>query len=109
MKAPEPLLRPNLAEGCRRKVADLQAAIEDPRLHDEAVELIRSLIDQVVLMPDGERLDISLKGELAGILALCNGARKTKPGTVSGVGLAEQLVMVAGTRNHLYQTSVRWP
>ena len=48
-------------------------------------------------MPAGDRLEISLRGELAGILALCDGARKTKPGTVSGVGLAEQLVMVAGT------------
>ena len=31
--------------------------MEDPLLHDEAVELIRSLIDQAVPMPAGDRLD----------------------------------------------------
>ena len=69
-----------------------------PLLHNEAIELIRSLIDQVMLLPLDGRLEISLRGELAGILALCETARKTKPGTVSGAGLAEQLVLVTGTR-----------
>ena len=94
--SPKPLLHPNLAEVYRRKVAELQAAIQDPGVRDQALELIRSLIDQVVLRPAEGRLDIEIKGELAGILELCDGARKAKPGSVSGAGLAEQLKMVAG-------------
>jgi hypothetical protein len=39
-----------------------------------------------------------LKGELAGILALA--ADSKKPGDLSAAGLAEQIKMVAGTRNH---------
>jgi len=60
---------------------------------------VSSLIDQVVLVPAGKALEIEIKGELAGILELCAGARKEKPGTVSSAGLAEQLKMVAGARN----------
>ena len=87
----------------RRKIADLQAAIEDPVLRDDAHDLIRALIDQVVLMPLEGRLEIEIKGELAGILQLCDGARKAKPGTVFGAGPAKQLKMVAGTGINLYR------
>ena len=38
-------------------------------------------------MPVDGRLEISLKGELAGILALCDTAGKTKPEQLSGPGL----------------------
>jgi len=86
------------AEGC---------AADNPEARDEAFELIRSLIDQVVLVPAGKALEIEIKGELAGILELCAGARKEKPGTVSSAGLAEQLKMVAGARIVLYRTKAR--
>jgi hypothetical protein len=63
----------------------------------EAMDLIRSLVDEIVLTPDGE-LRIDLRGELAGILALC--ADKRKLGPVFGVGLAEQVKLVARARKH---------
>ena len=95
-KAPKPLLHPNLAELYRRKVSQLQAALQYPKDREEAFELIRGLIDQIVLTPAKGQLEIEIKGQLAAILELCDGARKAKPGTVSGAGLAEQLKMVAG-------------
>ena len=97
-KAPEPLIHPNLAEVYRRKVAELQSAIQDPALKDEAFELIRSLIEHIALHPRNGRLEIEIKGELAGILGLCTNAKQEKPGTVSGAGFEEQLKMVAGAR-----------
>jgi hypothetical protein len=57
---------------------------------------------------EGE-LRIETTGELAGILELCEAGAKQKPGGLSTAGLAEQIKMVAGARNHLYRTSVRWP
>jgi hypothetical protein len=62
------------------------------------MDLIRSLVDAIVLTPEDGKLRIDLRGELAGILALC--ADKRKPGSVSGTGLAEQVKLVAGARNH---------
>ena len=38
--------------------------------HDQAFELIRSLIEEIRLVPDGGALKAELRGELAGILAL---------------------------------------
>jgi hypothetical protein len=37
-------------------------------MQDEAFELIRALIDNIVLVPEGEELGIEIPGELAGIL-----------------------------------------
>ena len=50
-------------------------------------ELIRSLIQEIRLIPEDGRLRVELKGELAGILAL---ADSTKPGS-KAAGLAEAL------------------
>jgi hypothetical protein len=49
-------------------------------------------------VPEEGELRVELKGELAGILALA--ADSKKPGDLSATGLAEQIKMVAGTRNH---------
>jgi hypothetical protein len=57
---------------------------------------------------EGE-LRIEIRGELAGILELCDARANQKPGSLSTAGLAEQIKMVAGARNHLYRTAVRWP
>ncbi len=53
------------------------------------------------LVPDEGKLRIEIRGELAGILELCQEANKNKPGGLSTAGLAEQIKMVAGVRNHL--------
>jgi hypothetical protein len=62
---------------------------------------IRSLIDEIGLVPDDGELRIEIKGELAGILELCQEGTKREPGGLSTAGLAEQIRMVAGARNRL--------
>jgi site-specific DNA recombinase len=107
--APAPLIHPNLAEVYRQKVAAMHEALHDARSRDEAFDVIRSLIDEIRLVPADGELRIEIRGELAGILELCAVSTNQKPGGLSTAGLAEQINMVAGARNHLYRTVVRWP
>ena len=72
----------------------------------EAFEIIRSLVDKVILTPVDEELCIDLHGQLAGILQLCD-LGKERP-AASYEERALQIKMVAGARNHLYRTSFRW-
>ncbi len=104
--APAPLIHPNLAEIYRQRVEHLHEALLDGTTRDEAFELIRSLIDEICLVPADGQLRVELRGELAGILALA--ADSKKPGGLSATGLAQQIKMVAGTRNHLYRTTLLW-
>jgi site-specific DNA recombinase len=92
--APAPLLHPNLAEVYRQRVEHLHEALGDPSMRDEAFELIRSLIDEIRLVPDDGRLHVELRGELAGVLALA--ADGKQPGDLSAAGRAQQIKMVAG-------------
>ena len=91
-------LRPLLV-GYRKQVASLHEALGDPLTRDQAFELIRSLIDEIRLVPEHGRLGIELRGELAGILELMS--ESTKARGLSTLSLAEQVKMVAGARNHL--------
>ncbi len=93
-QAPAPLIHPALAEVYRQHVAALQEALRDPDSRDEAFEIIRSLIDEIRLVPEGGALKIELRGELAGILALAS--ESTTARGLSTTGLAEQIKMVAG-------------
>jgi hypothetical protein len=98
---PEPgrtLIHPALAEFYRCKVAALHEALEDEATHEEAMELIRSLIETIVLVPDDGSLRIEVRGELATILAIGEGRKK--PGPMDR-DIAKQIKMVAGARNHL--------
>lgn len=66
------------------------------------------LIEEIRPVPHEGKLSVEIKGELAGILELCE-AGSNKPGGQSTAGLVAQIKMVAGARNHLYRTAVRWP
>jgi hypothetical protein len=60
------------------------------------VDAIRALVEAIVLEPDGERLNITLKGDLAGML---NAARDSKRSPETG-DLLLQTKLVAGARHH---------
>jgi site-specific DNA recombinase len=102
----KPLIHPNLAEAYRRKVTDLHAALQQDEMRTDAAEIIRSLIDEITLTPDGGQLRINLRGELAGILALVSNSKKPD---LLGSG-SEQIKVVAGTRNQPTETvkGIRW-
>ena len=90
-------MHPNLAEVYRRKVANLNESLQQEDTKAEAGEIIRNLVDEIVLVPENGDLRIDLKGELAGILSFASD--KKKPATHVGDGL-EQIKMVAGAGNH---------
>jgi site-specific DNA recombinase len=67
-----PLLHPSMAERYHTQVKDLLNALNAEDSRPEASELIRSLIEKIVLTPDEreDRLVVDLHGDLAGILAI---------------------------------------
>ena len=93
--APEdkPLLHPNLAAVYRARIETLEAALRDPNEGREAFEIVRSLIEEVRIVPTAGELTLELRGELAGILGL---AEATKKGSGSHHDKALQIKMVAG-------------
>ena len=89
------LAHPNLPALYRRKVQQLEQVLEGPD-RDEAMELIRSMIERVDLHPreSGTGLEAILHGDLAAILAACAGAQVNAPDLAAS---GRQLSVVAGT------------
>lgn len=58
------MVHPNLAELYRRRVADLERLLADPELGREAMELIRSMIRDITVVPrtSSAGVDLELKG-----------------------------------------------
>ena len=91
-------LHPRLAEIYAERVQQLEMSLNNSAIREEAAEVLRSLIDRIELRPrgDGKGVDAELHGDLAEILAFCDGSDGKSPKTaVSG----SQLSVVAGTRN----------
>ena len=89
------LSHPNIGELYRRKVEELESVLTGPDA-TQAIDLIRSMIERVVLRPKvlGNGLDLELYGELANILAACAGAKmQNAPGSKA----SGRLSVVAGT------------
>ncbi len=90
-------LHPKLSEVYREQIARLEDALNHDSIKDEAGEILRRLIDKIVLTPEDGGLKAELCGDLAEILALCAPGEQNKklPGT--GVP-GSQLSVVAGAR-----------
>ena len=88
------LLHPNMAAHYRRQVANLATILNADENRAEAADLLRSLIDRIVLTPNAEgKLDIDLYGDLAGILSLASA--HTKP-LGENDPMVQQVKVVAG-------------
>ena len=70
---PSVRIHPNLSRIHAAKVAKLEEARYEPSTKDEAMALIRSLVDRIVLTPTDDGLAAELHGDLAEILRLCEG------------------------------------
>jgi site-specific DNA recombinase len=91
--APLPRLHPNLAEVYRRKVEALHEALDDPHTGAGALEILRSLIERVVLQPSDTGIEIELLGEIAHMVALgstTNTKRAAIPKSRSGKLLSRE-------------------
>ena len=101
---PPPLLHPSMAEIYRSRLTGLHEALSREETRTEAAEIIRSLVDEIVLTPEDGELKIDLRGDLAGILAIATNGKRPIP---AGNGLSEKLAsktqvqLVAGERNLL--------
>ena len=77
-----PRIHPNVHKVYERKVADLVATLNGGNVRAEAADILRGLIDKIVLSPmTGARgCSITVHGDLATILAFCEtgGAQKEK-------------------------------
>ena len=72
----------------------------------EAVEIIRSLVDQVIFRPTVEAgLEVELVGDIAQMVRLSQNSNENSP--ISGAvhdEFARSVKVVAGARSHLYRT-----
>jgi hypothetical protein len=100
LEAPEvpQLLHPRMADVYRENVSSLCHALEHEESRASAADAIRGLIEAILLEPDCERLKITLKGDLAGMLSA---ARDSKRSLETG-DLLLQMKLVAGARNQLH-------
>ncbi len=95
--SPPPLLHPNMAEVFHRKINELHQALTSDDSKTEAAEILRTLVDAIILTPEDSELSVYLKGDLAGILTLAQNKTKTLAKVVKGSGvLAQQVSLVAG-------------
>ena len=68
-----------MADLYRRKVEQLETALNDPSVRAEATGVIRSMIDRIRLTPQKdapEGLQVEVEGDLAAILAAASGKAK---------------------------------
>ena len=86
------LLHPRMSDVYREKVGNLCLALESEESRTGAADAIRALVEAIVLEPDGDRLNITLKGDLAGMLSA---ARDSKRSPDTG-DLLVQIKLVAG-------------
>jgi DNA invertase Pin-like site-specific DNA recombinase len=94
-------LHPGLKDVYRRKVARLEEALNDDAIKAEAMEIIRGMIEKIVMVPVDDGLNAELHGDLAEILAFCDrDGSKCKHPRSSDPGC--QLSVVAGARNRRY-------
>jgi len=73
---PLPRLHPRLADVYRQKVEQLHDALKQSEAREEAMEIMRDLLEKVVVRNSEIGFEIELFGELANMLAL-SGAPKT--------------------------------
>ena len=88
------VLHPNIGELYARKIGNLNSLLQNDTTKNQATEIIRSLIEKIVVSPTGQRgkSDVVLHGALASILAYASDT--VQRGVVSsGVG---RVLLVAG-------------
>jgi hypothetical protein len=78
------------AEIYRQRISALYESFQDQQARAEAAEVFRTLVDQVILVPDGNALAIVLRGDLAAMLTFAAG--KKKPDLLSETGLLGNLI-----------------
>jgi len=93
-------LHPALPQLYRDKVQRLAECLSEPAIRDEAITLLRQLIEAVTVLPTGAGWEVEVKGEIGRMTNLAEG--KTEQNQCS-------VKVVAGARNQRYlQLSTAW-
>jgi len=79
----------------RRKVEQLQEALEDPEIRDEAIQILRSLLESIVVAPVEGGFEVEIVGEIAQMIKIGLGKGK-KSGPVLNERMARSVKVVAG-------------
>ena len=88
-------MHPSAAEHYRRVVATLHDAVKlDHQASREAVSIVRGMIEAIEIKPGPDRMELTVTGDLASFL------HREQDGNLSTTSV------VAGTRSHLYRTTV---
>ena len=93
-------LHPNLAQVYRRQVEQLQQALDHPEIRDEAVQVLRGLIEHVSIGPADKGLEIEIVGEIAKMVELGIGPNAKQANLDER--LTRSVKVVAGARNQRY-------
>ncbi|WP_081904593.1 recombinase family protein [Palleronia rufa] len=95
---PPPLLHPNMARMYQDRIAKLCENLQSEEDRGAAVDVLRSLVDEITLMPENGELSIVLRGDLGAILRFAAG--KQNPDFLSEAealdNLLSQKSLVAG-------------
>ena len=100
------LIHPRMADRYKQEVGALRLALNDESHRAEAAELLRSLVEKIVLTPkEGEKkLAIDLYGDLAGILSIATNRASTT--VQSGAALQAQARLVAQAQSQFNQLNL---
>ncbi|MEI6202749.1 MAG: recombinase family protein [Enhydrobacter sp.] len=88
--APSPLrLHPALADTYRQRVTELHEALANPQAAPEAVQIIQSLIEKIVVLTTAEGTEIELVGDIAAMVNLAqSSASERKKAALLGAALS---------------------
>ena len=88
------VLHPNIGELNARKIGDLKSILQNDTTKHQATEIIRSMIEKIVVSPTGQRgkSDVILHGALASIMAYASDTAQSDV-VSSNVG---RVLLVAG-------------
>ncbi|MEO1598928.1 MAG: hypothetical protein AAFU49_00425, partial [Pseudomonadota bacterium] len=68
---PSPVrLHPNLGELYRSKVTEFAASLQNPAIRDEALGIVRSLVERVVIGQEASEMTLALEGEICALVGL---------------------------------------
>jgi hypothetical protein len=87
-----------LAQVYRRQVEQLQNSLDQPEIRDEAVQILRSLIEHVSIGPVDNGLEIEIVGEIAQMVELGIGPNAKQANLDER--LTRSVKVVAGACNH---------
>jgi len=90
-------LHPNLAQAYRHQIGRLQDALNEPEIRDEALQILRGLVERVSIRSAENGLEVEIIGEIAKMVELGTG-NKAKRATLDEA-MTRSVKVVAGTRN----------